>query len=167
MHFSTITTRPPFCKMCLDLKTHQSLVPALDHPACPQLEGQWLTPEQLWNKPLIHPKHSLLWSTWECCYRIHCRPHTEFQCNAENRQLRFCWWRGNQWSLYHVQVVSIAGLDGTIFGRNPFLDSDLQLGHRLLLPRPGRGNQQQQAHKLHSLQVKRRSSLVFCQDNLI
>ena len=38
--------RPPFCKMCLDLKTHQSLVPALDHPACSQLEGQWLTPEQ-------------------------------------------------------------------------------------------------------------------------
>ena len=45
------TTRPPFCKMCLDLKTHQSLVPALDYPACSQLEGQWLTPEQKWNKP--------------------------------------------------------------------------------------------------------------------
>ena len=74
--------------------------------------------------------------TLGCCYQIHCHPHTESQCSAENyclvivviyvlQEMSSLLASHKSDFTYHVKVVPIPSLDGAIFGRNPLLHSNL------------------------------------------
>ena len=55
-------------------------------------------------------------------------------------------------SIYHVEVIPISCFDRAIFSRDPFLHSDLQLCHWLLLCPSKRHKQEKQTDKPHSLE---------------
>ena len=147
------------------MRTHQSLIPSLDHTACSQLEGQWL-PSGHQEKLLFSSSVMACWiSKRECSLQVPGNATVKFTTifiqspgvvlkkDAIFPRILILEGFLIDLSIYHVEVVSIPSLDGAIFSRDSLLHSNLQLCHWLLLFCPTkRHKQEKQTDKLHSLE---------------